>query len=137
MFTTIKNTISQLIDFLLRPNSLLAMSVMLVNTGVILMYHDQKIGVLLSLSLLGIYLYLYQSSRSRKWRMLFTYTIFSILTILGEETVIQFSKGKALTYGKPSLKSHVPLWLFGAYLNMVIMVWFLDDLGIQIENLVK
>ena len=130
------SSVSRLVKFLLQRNTLLSMVVMLLNTGVLLLYHDQKVGVLLSLSLLWTYLYFYRASRAKKWRMLFTYTIFSILTILGEEGVIQFSKGKALSYGTPSLKSHVPLWLFGAYLNMVILVWLLDDFALRVQEVI-
>ena len=120
--------------FLVQRNSLLSIIIMLINTGVLLLYHDKKEGIVLSFVLLCTYLYFYRAPKAKKTRMLFTYIVFSVLTILGEEYVIQFSQGKALSYGTPSLQTHVPLWLFGAYLNMVVLVWLLDDFGLYAEK---
>lgn len=136
MMQSVWGKIPAISKFMIRSNTILSVVVMLLNTLVLLHFHDSQLSIVPSVVLLFVYLYFYKTSRSHKSRMLFTYIMFSLLTLAGEDFVISFSKGKALKYGSPSLQTRVPLWLFGAYLNMTVLIWLLDDFGKYTENIV-
>jgi len=121
----IKHTFS----FLTRHNTLVVLGVVVLNTINILVNHANTRVIPITLILLMMYMIMYRSEWRNKWILLFVYASFSVLTLGGESVVIWMTQGHALRYGKPSAGGNVPVWLFSAYLNMVLTVYLLTEYG--------
>jgi len=59
------------------------------------------------------------SMNPNKKKIVYTWFIFSVLTLMGESMFI--SSNQSLTYTNPDILN-VPLWLMSAYANMVFMI---------------
>ena len=116
-------------QFLKKRNTLVTLAVVFANTVNMLMNHANGLAPPMAVVLLLVYLVGTDSTKQHKAVLVFVYLSFSILTIGGESTMIAMSKGSALKYGTPSAGGNVPLWLFAAYLNMVLMIQLLMDYG--------
>lgn len=121
----IKHTFS----FLTRHNTLVVLGVVVLNTINILVNHANTRVIPITLILLMVYMIMYRSEWRDKWILLFVYASFSVLTLGGESVVIWMTHGRALRYGKPTGGGNVPVWLFSAYLNMVLTVYILTEYG--------
>lgn len=129
LFHYIKLIIQDSFRFLKQRNTLVILAVVFANTVNMLMNHANGLAPPIAVVLLLVYLVGTDSTRQQKAVLVFVYLAFSILTIGGESTMIAMSKGSALQYGTPSAGGNVPLWLFAAYLNMVLMIQLLTDYG--------
>ena len=120
-----KNTLS----YLSTSNSILVIILVILNTLNIFYNYKNNWVLFISIILLVIYLLLLQASFQEKMVFIFIYLVFSITTLFGESIVISTTGGKALRYGVTSFNTNVPIWLFSAYLNMVLVILFLEKIG--------
>ena len=94
------------------------------NTLNILYFTHEKYSPLITLLLFIIYYKVSNLSAKKKQNTIITWILFSLFTIIGESFFIQSTN--ALHYTNPELYN-VPLWLFGAYANMVLSVFSISD----------
>ena len=120
-----KNTIG----YLSHRNNILVILVVILNTLNILYNYKNYWVLFISILLLVVYLLLLKSPFKEKLVFIFIYLVFSITTLIGESIVISTTGGKALQYGITSFNTNVPIWLFSAYLNMVLAILFLEKIG--------
>lgn len=123
----IKKFISLNKKFIFKPNTIVSFVFLCLTTILIILYYDKKIGIYLSVLLLPLFICFYNTSKKNKFKMVYIYLMFSIITFIGEAVVIYKTNNKALLYNYTVPKLKVPSWLFLAYLNMVIFIWLLDD----------
>ena len=82
------NILTKNLDFILKKNTIISILFLTVITLAVIHYYDRNIGFTLCTILLPLFLYLYETDKKTKMKMLFIYFVFSILTFIGENIVV-------------------------------------------------
>lgn len=122
------------IQFFLDRNVLLSLAVLFWNTWNMMVNSKNNYSFPINIVILLIYLYLYRSDDSFKVRFLLVYLLFSGLTISAESVIIFAIKGDPLRYRTTNFGTNVPIWLFSAYLNMMILMHLLNQYVLFVQN---
>lgn len=96
----------------------------LLNTFNILYFTHATYNIWITLLLFAIYYKLSNLHVNKKQNIILTWILFSLFTITGESFFIYHTN--ALHYTNTELYN-VPIWLFGAYANMVLSVFGISD----------
>lgn len=122
------------IQFFLDRNVLLSLAVLFWNTWNMMINSKNNYNFPINLLILFIYLYLYRADKSFKVRFLLVYFLFSSLSISAESAIIFAIKGDPLHYRTTNFGTNVPVWLFSAYLNMIILLHLLNQYILFVQN---
>ena len=76
----------------------------------------------ITLALVIIYFCASRKPIATKMELLFIAVLFSVITSIVESSLIYYSDGLALKYGKTGKVMNIPVWLFCAYFSMVIII---------------
>lgn len=121
-------------QFISSSNILITLVILFWSTLNIVHNYKSRYNIIYTILMVIIYLSVYRSDIAYKLRFLFVYVLFSLITISGESFVIYATKASAIKYGMTSLESNVPLWLFSAYLNMILLIHLLNQYALFFQS---